>query len=128
MGLVFVIYEASQPQLEEPAPKSGQLVVEVENGAVDTTTMHLHRELDLATIPQAEDAIRDLYARGHTTLELDLSRLTFMSVAGLRLVIRARTPTHTIGSRLEIVLGNGCARRLAELTETVEHLQADGLQ
>ena len=118
-----VINEASQLQFVEPALKSGQLVVELESSAPDTTTMYLQGELDLATIPQAEDAIRGLYVRGHTALALDLSRLTFISVAGLRLLIGARTHADAIGSRLEIVLGNGCARRLAELTETVEHLQ-----
>jgi anti-sigma B factor antagonist len=114
--------KAFQPRCEA-ALEPGQLLVELESRALDTTTVHLHGELDLATAPQAEGAIRDLYARGHTTLALDLSRLTFMDAAGLRLLIGARTHARTIGSRLEIMLGNGCARRLAELTETVEHLQ-----
>ena len=118
-----VLDKTSQPQFEEPVLKSSQLVVELESGASDTITVHLQGELDLVTVPGAEDAIRDLYARGHTALALDLSRLTFIGAAGLRLLIDARTHADAIGSRLEIVLGNGCARRLAELTETVERLQ-----
>ncbi len=89
------------------------------------TTVRLRGELDLATVPQAEGAIWDLYARGRTALALDLGGLTFMDAAGLRLLIaaRAHAHAHAIGSRLEVVLGNGCARRLAELTETVEHIE-----
>ena len=87
------------------------------------TTVRLRGELDLATVPQAEGAIWDLYARGHTALALDLGGLTFMDAAGLRLLIAARAHAHAIGSRLEVVLGNGCARRLVELTETVEHIE-----
>jgi STAS domain-containing protein len=56
-------------------------------------------------------------------MELDLTGLTFIDAAGLRLLIRARAHALATGSRLEIELGDGCARRLAELTETVEHLQ-----
>jgi len=58
----------------------------------------------MATAPQAETAVLDLYAHGYTAVTLDLSRLTFMDVAGLRLLISARSHARTparsaVGSR-----------------------------
>jgi len=40
-------------------------------------------ELDLATAPQLERAVRGLAARGATAIEVDLARIEFMDCAGL---------------------------------------------
>jgi anti-anti-sigma factor len=42
-------------------------------------------ELDIAAVPEAEDAVRAILARGVRELIIDLSRLTFIDSSGLRL-------------------------------------------
>jgi hypothetical protein len=61
---VSAIGKASQPRFDEPELELGYLVIELERGAADTTTVHLQGELDLVALhkPSAQSAISTLVA------------------------------------------------------------------
>ena len=54
---------------------------------VDSGRLTLSGELDIATLPRAEDAVRQMLAGGVRDLIIDLTRLTFIDSSGLRLFI-----------------------------------------
>jgi anti-sigma B factor antagonist len=74
-------------------------------------------ELDLATAPQLASCLRSLSA-DTGSLCLDLTRVTFLDLSGLRVLLDARRDAHARGAHLRIVAPSGACRRLFELTET----------
>jgi anti-sigma B factor antagonist len=54
---------------------------------LDSGRLTLTGELDIATLPRAEDAVRAMLGRGVHDLIIDLTRLTFIDSSGLRLFI-----------------------------------------
>jgi anti-anti-sigma factor len=93
------------------APVFG-VVVEVERKRVRVTP---HGELDLATVGELETAI-ERHTREPVALVLDLRRLTFISSAGLHLLLRLDAEARSGGFTFAIVEGDGPARRLLTLT------------
>jgi anti-sigma B factor antagonist len=53
----------------------------------DSARLTLSGELDLATVPQVEEAVATVLARGARRLVVDLSAITFVDSSGLRLFI-----------------------------------------
>lgn len=78
-------------------------------------------ELDLATAPRLEHALRD--AQSHAMeVVLDLRNLEFMDCAGMRTVIEAHERGEREGGRLTVVRGRAEVDRLFTLTGTRERL------
>lgn len=73
-------------------------------------------ELDLATVPCAEDAIARAERGGLPLLEVDLSTLVFMDSTGLRLMLRTRGRARDAGRRLLVHRGPRAVQRLFEVT------------
>jgi anti-anti-sigma factor len=78
-------------------------------------------ELDLATAPQFAGQLRTLIESGDE-ISLDLSRVRFIDLAGLRAVLDARTLARTNGKRLRIIAPSAACTRLFELTATTDLL------
>jgi anti-anti-sigma factor len=85
-------------------------------------TLLLSGELDLATVAGLETPVLDLCREGVSTVELDLSRLTFMDSTGLRAVLRAQELCAEHGCDFLVIPGSGQVLRLLELTGTIESL------
>jgi anti-sigma B factor antagonist len=81
-------------------------------GPTGTVRLVLHGELDLAGVEDLSDALSQLRARG-VSVELDLSRLTFMDSSGLGTVLEAMLDAQRDGWHLEVQ---------RELTRPVERL------
>jgi anti-anti-sigma factor len=99
-------------------PRSGEFRAD---SSSDGNEIHvvLHGELDLAGVEHAEHALRRAERDGRVIV-VDLSGLTFMDAAGLRVMLAAN---ERLGSRLTF---RGCTpqvRRLLELTGTDGDLQ-----
>lgn len=76
----------------------------------------LRGALDLATAPLAEYELRQAQADARHVL-LDLSGLTFIDAAGLRVVLAADRRARAAGGRLVVACnGSPCVRRLFDLT------------
>jgi anti-sigma B factor antagonist len=70
-------------------------------------------ELDLAGTPLAEGAL--VRAAG-PTLVLDLSRLTFLDAAGLRVIVSAKERIESQGDKFSIQGASGIVRRIFDVT------------
>jgi anti-anti-sigma factor len=84
------------------------------------TTVHLHGEVDMATLAAFEVTLE----RGMGTdrdLVLDLSGLTFIDAAGLRLLARADQRMRETGRRLRLQRTNSNVLRLFRLVG-IDHL------
>ena len=75
-----------------------------------------------ATVAGLETPVLDLCREGVSTVELDLSRLTFMDSTGLRAVLRAQELCAEHGCDFLVIPGSGQVLRLLELTGTIESL------
>jgi len=74
-------------------------------------------ELDLATAPELDDALRTAQ-RSAAAVTLDMSRLRFIDVRGLRVVLAAAARARELGARFLVVRGPPAVTRVFELTAT----------
>jgi anti-sigma B factor antagonist len=73
-------------------------------------------ELDVVTASDLEWLLDQLRRDGHRQVTLDLSRLEFLSVAGLSVLLRADHALHAAGGRLVFTRPTGMARRILAIT------------
>jgi anti-sigma B factor antagonist len=96
----------------------------IEVTAVDgeaLTTLRLTGELDIASAPQVEAALRRAEAQGKSIL-LDLSALEFIDSSGLRVVIAADRRARDLGVVLTLVQGPEPVRRVFRIAHLEERL------
>jgi anti-sigma B factor antagonist len=74
-------------------------------------------ELDIATAPELEDALRTAQ-RSATAVTLDINRLRFMDVRGLHVVLAAAAHARELEARFSVVHGPPTVNRLFELSAT----------
>lgn len=84
--------------------------------------MALDGELDLASVPQLEQAIDRALESDPERVVLDFAALEFMDVAGLRSVLRSDERLRGLGKRLVIAAPGAGIRRLIELTHQQQAL------
>jgi anti-sigma B factor antagonist len=72
-------------------------------------------ELDLATAPRLEKELVRQTARTRSIV-VDLRRLTFLDVTGLRLLLKLQRQAARDGWRLTVVRGRGAVARVCEVT------------
>jgi anti-anti-sigma factor len=89
----------------------------------DGVRLALRGELDVATAPLAEEAIKNAEAGGPATLALDLAGLTFMDSTGLRLVMAADARAREAARRFIVVRGPDAVQRVFELTGVDERIE-----
>jgi anti-anti-sigma factor len=83
-------------------------------------------ELDLATAPELERVLDGL-ASEPSTIEIDLSGLTFVDCAGLRPVREALRRGQSLGRHVRLSSARpGVVRRVLELTGLDDHLAFTG--
>jgi anti-anti-sigma factor len=84
----------------------------------------LDGELDLLVAPVLASELRRIEHRSPEMLIVDLRRLTFMDLTGMRLLLSTNEHAHDRGYDLAVVPGPGCVRRLLEITgaEAALHL------
>ena len=83
----------------------------------------LSGELDLATAPRLATAIASDERRKGSAPVLDLSRLAFMDVAGMRVLLDAARRAKRAGERLTVFNPQPSVRRLLALTAVDRTLQ-----
>ena len=100
------------------------LDLEVEAGP--TTTISLAGDLDPATAPQLDAAIKDAIATdGLERVVLDLSKLTFIDSSGLRVFVTARQALTALDIELTLRSPSVTARRLLDITGLGEILSVE---
>jgi anti-sigma B factor antagonist len=74
-------------------------------------------ELDIASASALEDSLRRALESGAASVALDLTRVTFIDSAGVRVLLWADAHSREEGDRFRIDSGSAGVRRLLELTE-----------
>jgi anti-sigma B factor antagonist len=103
------MHEHLQLELQDSGPDAG-------------LTLALAGELDLATAPRLEVAVKRICQDGVAELTLDLRSLRFIDSAGLRAMLEAATLCNEHRCRLLLTNCNTEIERLFELTGTSESL------
>lgn len=94
------------------------LDVQHKNGAV---VLHVTGEIDLLTAPQVEEKVMSLLRQEHPVVVIDLSGVSFLASAGLKLLVAAQQATQG-GTRIRVVADDQRTFRPIEMTGLTEHL------
>src|SRR5450432_1782381 len=79
-------------------------------------------ELDLAATPKLHEQIGALLAAGSEQLVIDLRRVTFIDLTGVRLLLKLAQDASDDGWRLSLIQAHGQVRRILTLTGAVDQL------
>jgi anti-sigma B factor antagonist len=93
--------------------------VDISDTAVQVTPVG---ELDMATAPQLQHALSDLWDAGPPCLLLDLHRLTFIDSTGLHLALAWQARATQDGVPFSLVKGPRAVQRAFELADVSEQL------
>lgn len=74
-------------------------------------------EVDLATAPVLEDCLRELIDIGFERLKLDLSRVSFLDCAGLRVLVGAWSRAQQTQAQFDVLHARGQVARLFALID-----------
>jgi anti-sigma B factor antagonist len=91
---------------------TGTLPSHTERTVGDTTVVELHGEIDVLTEPALSARLDALTAAPRPDLIVDLSTVSFIDCAGLRVLCRARRRAEARHGRLRLVTDSVCFRRL----------------
>lgn len=80
-------------------------------------------ELDLASSPQLEQSLEQVWTTDADPLVIDLRELEFMDSTGLSIIVRAQQRMTEDGRQLSIVRGSQQVQRLLDLTGVAERLR-----
>jgi anti-sigma B factor antagonist len=81
-----------------------------------TVVIEVGGALDAATAPLLMERVRILCGHGARRLRIDLDGVRFIDSRGLAALIHCRRRAHHSGAELEIVAGDGAAKRLLDVT------------
>jgi anti-anti-sigma factor len=83
-------------------------------------------ELDMFNVPALEQALADALAGCRdATIQLDMTRVSFMDSTGLRALLTARQRAASAGCRFRLVGAAPSVRRVLELTRTASLFEPD---
>jgi anti-sigma B factor antagonist len=116
--------ESEQPRDEaSPRPRAlhepFRVVAEVEG---TTATVAPIGELDLATVDQVDNALKEAANRRTAELELDLRGVTFMDSSGIHLLISWNESMQESSTVFRVIQGSPEIRRLFEVTDLIDDL------
>jgi anti-anti-sigma factor len=107
----------------EPLESQGSPQLEIEERHTDgLRTLALRGELDMASAPDLDLALRRLWSEATDALTLDLSELTFMDSTGLRTLLRVGELARQHACELLVIPGPPQIRRLFEVTGMLDQL------
>jgi anti-anti-sigma factor len=93
-----------------------------EEGGDGFAHLSLRGELDLSTVPKAEEALKRLEGSRPPVIVLDLTGVTFLDSTGLRMVVTADQRARAEDRRLAVVRGPETVQRVFSITRLDEHL------
>jgi anti-sigma B factor antagonist len=83
-------------------------------------------ELDVATASILEGWLSKATGNGNSEVIVDLEKVTFMDVSGLRALLRAADDAGRRGQRFAVVKADAAVRRVIQLTNTTHLLHSEG--
>jgi anti-sigma B factor antagonist len=105
----------------EQVIEAGKLTITSEReGVVHSIT--LSGELDLATVPRLQDELERVEASDARSIIVDLSGLSFIDSAGIRLIITAEERSRVDSNRLVLLKAPASVQRVFQLTALEDQL------
>ncbi|MDT7666645.1 MAG: anti-sigma factor antagonist [Pseudonocardiales bacterium] len=104
------------PSRAPTVPTTTMLLFSATAERLDTRVVAVIGELDIATTPRLAEFLTT-HRPTTSTLVLDLSGVTFLSAAGLRVLDRAQQRAHADRTSLRIVSASRCVSRVLRVTE-----------
>lgn len=89
----------------------------------DAIHLTLSGELDIASAPSIEDALRDAEEQSPPVLVIDLRGLQFMDSTGLRTILSADARAREAKRRLVIVQGDENIQRVFQVTKLYDRVE-----
>jgi anti-sigma B factor antagonist len=89
----------------------------------DQVHLAVSGELDLASAPRIEEALRGVEEQSPAVVVLDLRGLEFMDSTGLRTILAADARAKEAGRRLVVVEGDENIRRVFEVTRLYDRVE-----
>lgn len=80
-------------------------------------------ELDMASAPHLEHALRSIESEAPAQLFLDLDDLRFIDSTGLHVILAAHERAREVGRRLALICGQRAVLQVFELTDTDRSLE-----
>ena len=85
--------------------------------------LEISGEVDAATAPDLSKSLKDLLDQGHRHIVIDVSKMNFISSAGIRALLYAHREAAQEGGELRLVAPKEQARRTFEITGVNEFIQ-----
>ena len=104
-----------------PSPRPRGLEVQWREDG-DEVVLMLRGEVDLASAPGLEHAVREAERTHPSRILIDLRELDFMDATGLAVLVRAQQSARANGHVLALRRGPARVHRLFELTGLADHL------
>jgi anti-sigma B factor antagonist len=98
-----------------PVAQSPLLRLVVDTATPTTTLISVAGEIDAGTAPQLAEALQPHLTTRETVL-VDLSAVTFLSAAGLHVLVDAHWSTQASGGAVKLITGPRCVDRVLALT------------
>jgi anti-anti-sigma factor len=89
----------------------------------EATVIALSGELDLASSPELEERLEQVFGSGAQVVILDLRELDFMDSTGLSVLVKAHQTAEAAGRQLCLVKGTPQVQRLLSLTGVADRLR-----
>jgi anti-sigma B factor antagonist len=89
----------------------------------DRLVLVMHGDLDIDTLPVAQDEVTAAEDEAPPTLVLDLSQLGYVDSSGVRLVLLAQQAADDADRRLAVRLGHGPTRRIFDTLGITDRLE-----
>jgi anti-sigma B factor antagonist len=102
--------------------RRGQLTISTAAARGGTAVVRLHGQLDLRTVPQAQETLSAYVATGVQRVVVDLSYLQFIAVAGTRALLEAQTLLMTRGGWMALARPQPIVARVLQLTGADQQL------
>ena len=96
------------------------------HGGLDAAWLHVAGELDVATAPELERALRESHWQARLVV-LDLRELTFMDSAGVHTIVNASVRARRAGRRLVLLRGRPNIYRMFALTGSSDDVEIGDL-
>lgn len=81
----------------------------------DVSVIKIMGDLDSSTSPDATTYIDGEIEAGHTTLVLDLTELTYLSSAGLRVILGAMRSARSAGGDMRPAIAEGNIKKVTDM-------------
>jgi anti-sigma B factor antagonist len=97
------------------------------HGGLDAAWVYVAGELDIATAPELERALRESQQQAHLTV-LDLRELAFLDCAGVHTIVEASQRARKAGRRVVLVRGRPNIYRMFTLTGSTADVDIGDLE